>query len=96
MDFKKRDVVALQEYKLRNSIDDVPCICNHLYILNTEVIFMQFVRGKYQVCCSPQCQEIASYIGYTFDVIYECKDYNEALNKFLTYIFNNIRRHTWS
>lgn len=94
MDYTKKDLAKLQEFKLRESIDNVPIVFNYLYIYQTEVIFIQSVRKKYKVLCSPQCHETALYFGNNFDCVFESDNLEETKIEFHKMVFRSIRRHS--
>lgn len=94
MDYNKKDLEYLQEFKLKNTLDDVPIVFNYLYIYQNEVIFINHFRKKYRVLCSPQCHEAILFDGRQFDVVYENESLEQTKIEFHKYVFRSIRKHS--
>ena len=96
MDFSLKEFEDLQKFKIKNSINDVPMIANHFFCYKTKCVLLKECRGNFTVYCSPQCHQVALVPMKTFDICYQSKNYEDALNFFNKAVFDVVSLTTRS
>lgn len=87
----EKELIQLQQYKIKNDNLDVPLCANYLFIKNYKMLFIAKARKSYRVCCSSACNFEPLARTTTFDILFITTDFEEAIAMFNSYIIRMLK-----
>lgn len=92
MNFEEKDLISLQQFKIKNNLDDLPLTANNLFINGYKVIFIKKSKKMYKICASASCHFAPMYTEGTFDVVFASEDLEFCKAMFQSYVIRAFSR----